>query len=206
MSEHDRSSPIQDAASGSERGSNPQDIHEATQRATAAYQAPYHSHEEGRVPGVYIVAFHPGHTIAKHFAFLGREFDLTSLDERYFANMDDELFHAARRDPGVKFVEDDVTGERDGAYAQHAQPTDHQAEYHHYPHARVPGVYIIAFYPGHTVAKHFLFLGCEFDLTTLDQGYSANLDDDLFSAVRRDPGVEYIEDNCRGLRVGAGEV
>jgi len=49
----------------------------------------------------------------KHFAFLGRTFEVTTLNEGYFAELDDELFNAVRTDPGVEFIEDDTFGERD---------------------------------------------------------------------------------------------
>ena len=54
----------------------------------------------------------PAHTIALRFAFLGRKFDLMPLNNGYCAAMDDELLAAIRRDPCVKYVEDDVVGER----------------------------------------------------------------------------------------------
>lgn len=84
---------------------------EALQDATTTtYLAPHHRHEECRVPGIYLVEFRRGHTIAKHFEFLGREFELTALDSGYFANMDDQLLNNVRRDPRVEFVEDDFVG------------------------------------------------------------------------------------------------
>lgn len=77
-----------------------------------AYLAPYYPHENA-VAGVYIVSFNDGYDMDKHFAFLGQKFDFTSLNGGYFAEMDDELFNAVRRDPGVEFIENDVAGERD---------------------------------------------------------------------------------------------
>lgn len=83
------------------------------QRAEAsAYQAPYTSHEKCRIPGSYLVGFHTGHTIAKHFAFLGREFEVIPFKTGYGADLDDQLFNAIRHDPGVRGVEDDVSGTR----------------------------------------------------------------------------------------------
>lgn len=59
--------------------------------------------------------------------------------------------------------------------------------------------YIIAFKPGHSLSKHFVFLGQEIEIEgTLNEGYYAKLDRELFEAVRRDPGVELIEDNTLG--------
>ncbi|KAK3701389.1 hypothetical protein LTR37_015487 [Vermiconidia calcicola] len=170
------------------------------------YQAQYYPYERERVPGIYMVALYPGHTIAKHFAFLGREFELTSLNEGYFADMNDGLFNAVRRDPGVRFIEDDVTGGRDGEPAQHAATPVHEAEYYPFLQDRVPGAYIVEFNAGHSIAKHFAFIGREFELTTLDQGYYADLDDDLFSTVRRDPGVKYLEDDILGVPFGVDEI
>ena len=95
--------------------SEQQSTGEAPQHATAtAYQATYYHHEENRVPGVYIIEFYPKHTLEKHFAFLGRKFVVTTLNEGYFADLDDELFNAIRRDPGVEYMEDNTSGERDG--------------------------------------------------------------------------------------------
>ena len=93
-----------------------------------------------------------------------------------------------------------------GSQQESAQPTVYQAEYHADEESRIPGSYIVEFHPGHTIAKHFAFLGREFELTALDQGYFADdIDDDLFNAIRRDPGVKYMEDDCLGLPVGSGE-
>lgn len=97
----------------SEPGSQQSTREVAHHATTAAHQAPYYRYEKYRIPGVYVVQFKAGHTIAKHFAFLGRKFDLTPLDNGYFANMDDELLDAMRCDPGVEFVEDNVSGVRD---------------------------------------------------------------------------------------------
>ena len=86
-----------------------------SQSSAIPYQAPHHrSDPENIIPGVYMVMFHAGHTVEKHFAFLGRKFDLTTLPRGYFANMDDQLLDAIRRDPGVKLVEDDSYGEDEG--------------------------------------------------------------------------------------------
>ena len=75
---------------------------------TEPFQAPYYLHENCRVPGGYIIAFRHGHTIEKHFACLGHEFEVTSLDNGYCAVLDDQLFNALRYDPGVKLVENNV--------------------------------------------------------------------------------------------------
>ena len=81
---------------------------------TTAYEAPYYPYERSRVPGMYMVAFHRGHTIERHFAFLGREFEFIALgDIGYGASLDDQLFNAIRCDPGIRFVEDNSKGKRD---------------------------------------------------------------------------------------------
>lgn len=80
---------------------------------TGAYQAPYTPHEECRIPGAYLVGFHPGHTIAKHFAFLGLKFEVKPFKTGYGADLTDQLFNAVRCDPRVRHVEDDVFGTRD---------------------------------------------------------------------------------------------
>jgi hypothetical protein len=114
MPNHNVSSSTGEAASESKRDTQ-QSPGEAAQHATTAtYQAPYYCHGGDAVPGSYFVVFYPGHTVAKHFAFLDRKFDLTTLNEGYFADLDDELFNAIRRDPGVEYTEDDFSGERDG--------------------------------------------------------------------------------------------
>lgn len=89
---------------------------EAAQQSVApGYLAPYDRNERYAVPDIYIVGFNPGHTIAKHFAFIGHEFPVTELDGiGYFATMDKKLLDAIRRDPGVECVEDNCYGERDG--------------------------------------------------------------------------------------------
>ena len=59
---------------------------------------------------MYMVLFHQGHTIDKHFAFLGRKFDFSTLPTGYLADLDDQLLDAVRRDPGIRCVEDDFYG------------------------------------------------------------------------------------------------
>ena len=79
-----------------------------------SYQAPhYRTDPKYVIPGVYLVIFHPGHTVTKHFEFLDRKFDLSTFppDKGYHATIDDQLLAAIRRDPGVRFVEDDATVE-----------------------------------------------------------------------------------------------
>ena len=78
------------------------------------YQAAYYpnvDYPQYALPGSYLISFYPGHTVAQHFAFVGREFGLTELNNGYFADLSDELFNAVRRDPGVDFIEDNVGGE-----------------------------------------------------------------------------------------------
>ena len=66
--------------------------------------------------------------------------------------------------------------------------------------------YIICFKRGHTLAKHFAFLGKKLEIEgTLNNGYYAELDRELFENVRRDPGVELIEDNTLGDKWGPSE-
>jgi hypothetical protein len=79
----------------------------------SAYEAPYHHHEKTRVPGQYIVVFHPNHTLANHFAVVGYEFELIysfSSHGGYIAALDERMFDTVRRDHGVKFIEDNVGG------------------------------------------------------------------------------------------------
>lgn len=112
MSNQNEAGSTHKLASGQE---SQQKSGEANQHTTTSvYQATYHSYGRNAVPGIYIVQFYPGHTIAKHFAFLGREFEVHSLLEGYWADVDDEIFNAIRCDPGVEFVEDNVSGERPG--------------------------------------------------------------------------------------------
>ena len=79
------------------------------------YQAPhYHPDPKNTIPGVYMVLFHQGHTIDKHFAFLGRKFDFSTLPTGYLADLDDQLLDAVRRDPGIRCAEDNCYGEEEG--------------------------------------------------------------------------------------------
>lgn len=83
---------------------------------TTAHQAPYYSNEKWRVPGEYIVVFHPGYTLTEHFAFLGLDFDpICRYNSGYAAALDDQMFNAIRYDPGVKYIHDNYSGalERD---------------------------------------------------------------------------------------------
>ena len=86
----------------------------ANHTKTTVHQAPYHPNEESRIPGSYFVSFHPDHTLTKHFAFLGFEFEPAGrLENGYYATLDDQVFNAVRYDPGVKAVEDDCFGEEE---------------------------------------------------------------------------------------------
>ena len=70
-----------------------------------AYYAPYYTHKRNRLPDIYMVIFHPGHTIDRHFALFGHEFDiLGEMGNGYGANLDDQLLNAIRYDRGVKYV------------------------------------------------------------------------------------------------------
>lgn len=83
------------------------------QRVRTGYQAPY-SRNESPYKDHYIIAFKPGHSLAKHFAFLGKYIGIEgTLDEGYYAMLDRELFEAVRRDPGVELIEDNTLGEWD---------------------------------------------------------------------------------------------
>ena len=111
MSNQNVSNPASDAAA---KHGVPQHQGEDAPHMTNVYVAPYHPHERNRVPGSYIVMFHPGHTIDKHFAFLGLEFEvLSAFEDWYGAELDDQLFNSIRRDPGVAFVEDNMLCRRD---------------------------------------------------------------------------------------------
>ena len=90
-----------------------QDSNKAAQHAeTSAYQAPYYAYETCRIPGEYIVVFHDGYTIAEHFTFLGLEYTMKlKLYAGYAAVLDEQLFNAVRYDPGVKYIQDNYTGE-----------------------------------------------------------------------------------------------
>lgn len=170
----------------------------AVDTQTKDYQAPHLRHEENAVPQSYIVIFHPDHNVASHLAFLGRDFRLAPISRGYCADdVDDHLLSAIRRDPGVEYVEDNTSGEWLG------EKNDYEAEYLSHGADAVPQSYMLTFYPGHTLAKHFAFLGREFTAQELDQGYFAyDVDDQLLSIIRRDPGVKYVEDNVSGERLG----
>ena len=77
------------------------------------------------------------------------------------------------------------------------------APYYHAlaPAARCPGEYGVLFKAGHTLEKHFDFLGFELEIMfELSVGYVAKMDDQVFNAVRYDPGVRLIEeDSCGAL-------
>ena len=88
-----------------------------------------------------------------------------------------------------------------GEAAKHTETSAYKAPYHPYEKSRVPGEYMVAFRPGYTLAEHFAFPGCKFEVKShfiISGGYSTALDDQTFDAVRRDPGVEFIEDNTFG--------
>jgi len=152
-------------------------------------EAPYYRHEEGATPGLYRVKFRRGHTFTAHFTALGwGRFQLTDLRDGYIANLTDRLLRAIRRDVGIEFVEDDIssggTGRYRAPYLMNESP--------------IPDSYIVMFHPGHTITKHYEAVGRHFELTDLRTGYFANLDDELFNAVRNDPGVRSIENNTSG--------
>ncbi|KAK6420143.1 hypothetical protein LTR95_016976 [Oleoguttula sp. CCFEE 5521] len=196
-----------------------------SQDARAAYQAPYNQ-AEFPYHDHYIIAFRPGHTLAAHFAFVGKEFDIQGeLDEGYYAKLDSELFGLVRQDPGVSLVEDDGLGEfgpteeelersrledeegRDMCSPHEADsqtaipldkviPTGYQAPYNRLSGYPYKDCYTVEFKPGHTMAEHFAFVGKEYEFQeATSTWYYAKLDLELFEAVRRDPGVEMVEDD-----------
>ena len=111
MSNQIVSTPASDAAA--KHGVSQHQAEDAA-HMTNCYVAPYHRHERNRVPGEYMVFFHPGHTIDEHFAFLGLEFEVPSACESWYGVDldDDQLFNAIRHDPGVAFIEDNMSGRR----------------------------------------------------------------------------------------------
>jgi hypothetical protein len=197
---------------GQKESEAPQDSCETTQpAATTTYQAELGGCAPSDFPTVYVVVFRDGHTLAKHFEAIGQEFKIGSMgDIGYFAIMDDALLTAVRSDPGVDFVECGTDGEAQSEVVPHGslhhggeetQPTSqgaYRAPWYRHPPDNVPGSYFVAFYAGHTIARHFEAIGRAFDVTASDGGYGAALDDQLLSAVRSDPGVMFVEDNVRG--------
>lgn len=60
---------------------------------------------------------------------------------------------------------------------------------------------MVMFHSGHTLDRHFAFLGHESEIFgAFEVGYDTQLDDQLLSAIRYDPGVKFVEDNCSGKR------
>jgi hypothetical protein len=99
---------------GSENQGTSQEHRQAGTASKVPYQAPYHRMDNEHIYcGNFIVRFHLGHTLAKHFAFLGRDFDVISFNSGYIAEMDEQLLKAVRSDRGVRLVEDDGSGEID---------------------------------------------------------------------------------------------
>ena len=117
MSKQDLPQSASDAAL---EHSNQQPQSEDAPHTTTPYQAPCYPHEQGRVPGEYMVIFKERHTLKKHFIDLGLEFDVihsySSLG--YGAKLNDQLFNAVRSDPGVRAIEDKTSGWRDGQLLQ----------------------------------------------------------------------------------------
>lgn len=90
-----------------------------------------------------------------------------------------------------------------------ASATSYLAPYFPHREGAVPDVYIITFHQHHTLSAHLAFLSSQgytlnpADLTPLDTGYFACIPPAaVFEAVRRDPGVEFIEDDVVGERDG----
>ncbi len=119
------------------------------------------------------------------------------LNNGYCAALDDQTFDAVRRDPGVEYIEDEAVGEVESKRLRETLD-QYQAPYHAYEPS-VPGVFLVSFRPGYTLAEHSAYLGGDLKLRNQFQsGYCAVLDDQTVDAVRRDPGVKYIEDNTSG--------
>ena len=75
--------------------------------------APYYAYKRNRTPGCYIVLFTLGHTLEKHFVFIGIEFEVKfAFEDWYTTNLSDQSVTAIRLDPGVALVEEDMTGKR----------------------------------------------------------------------------------------------
>nr|OQO04078.1 hypothetical protein B0A51_17939 [Rachicladosporium sp. CCFEE 5018] len=198
---------------------------ESSRDAPAAYQALYHQ-QESPLEDHYMIAFRSGHTLAAHFASVGKDFRIQGeLDEGYYAKLDRELFEAVRRDPGVELVEDDSLGEfgpteeelersrledeegrakwspeetssQTAIPSAQVVPTDYQAPYNRLSGYPYKDCYTVELKSGHTMAKHFAFVGKEYEYQeATSTWYYAKLDPELFEAVRRDPGVEMVEDD-----------
>lgn len=97
--------------SSSTNTANAQAAGSSDKSESTEYYAPY-QRNESPFQDHYIIAFKQGHTLAKHFAFLSKEFVIEgTLNEGYFAKLDRELLEAIRRDPGVEMIEDNTLGE-----------------------------------------------------------------------------------------------
>ena len=97
-------------------------------------------------------------------------------------------------------AENQEMNENPGNGATRPEDNIQQAPYFPNEKWRVPGEYRVVFYSGYTVAEHVAFLGVDFEpMFKYHNGYAAALDDKMFNAVRRDPGVKFIHDNCFGL-------
>jgi len=62
----------------------------------------------------------------------------------------------------------------------------------YYRHA--PGSYVVSLHPSYDLEEHFATVGRRFRLYVGINAYTAELDDTLFEAIRRDPMVIYIKD------------
>ncbi|KAK6437482.1 hypothetical protein LTR95_006315 [Oleoguttula sp. CCFEE 5521] len=184
-------------------------------RRRTGYRAPYYRQISPYVDH-YIVAFKESYTLSEHFSFIGEKFRIDGeLDEGYYAKLDRELLESVRRDPGVELVEDDALGtpfavmdpseeyleqisrEVESQEAERVPPpTACEAPYNRLSGYPYHDYYTVGFRPGHTMAKHFAFLRRKFDVqVATDTLYYAKLDSELLQAVRRDPGVEMVEDD-----------
>jgi hypothetical protein len=89
-----------------------------------------------------------------------------------------------------------------GKAGKHSETSVYRAPYNRNKQP-IPGQYIVTFRPGYMLAEHFAFLGFKIEVTReLDRKYLAALNDQVFNAVRYDPGVEFIEDDVYREEVG----
>lgn len=162
--------------------------------------APYFSFGAAGIDGEYTVYFREGHDLEKHFAHVGRRFEVElwgDVDmEGYDAKLDEELLAAIKRDPGVEQVGQNAQGEVLSSGSTYTAPYfTHGAD-------AVEREYMITFRKGHDIEKHFAHIGRRVEVLDLGEpngrDYSAKLDEELLAAVRRDPGVEMVEQDSYG--------
>lgn len=179
-------------------------VHSIAQRMWGRYTdyiAPYQPMSDPPAPGPkgprveYIVYFHEGHTIWKHFEWMGGPLlGLTHQHLMYNSIFYDEELERVRRDPGVRLVvQADRKMRREAIQSNRSVMTCPGSGFD-----EAPGYHVFFTDEEYTLQEHLQKTGLSLNTTVHWGLYSAELTDVEIQAVLADPKVHYVSKNMSG--------